>query len=29
VTGAVLAGVGIDRPAVRPLTAVVLFVEAV
>jgi len=29
VTGAVLAGVGLDRPTVRPLTAVVLFVEAV
>jgi alpha-galactosidase len=28
VTGAVLAGVGIDRPAVRPLTAVVVFAEA-
>jgi alpha-galactosidase len=29
VTGAVLAEVGLDRPAVRPLTAVVAFVEAV
>jgi len=29
VTGAVLAGVGIDLPAVRPLTAVVVFAEAV
>jgi alpha-galactosidase len=29
VPGAVLAGVGLDLPAVRPLTAVVVFVEAV
>jgi len=29
VTGAVLAGVGIDLPAVRPLTTVVVFAEAV
>jgi alpha-galactosidase len=29
VTGAVLAGVGLDGPAVRPLTAVVLFLEAI
>jgi hypothetical protein len=29
VTGAVLAGVGLDLPAVWPLTAVVIFIEAV
>jgi alpha-galactosidase len=29
VTGAVLAGVGLDLPAVRPLTAFVVFIEAV
>jgi hypothetical protein len=29
VTGAVLATVGLDLPAVRPLTAFVVFIEAV
>jgi hypothetical protein len=29
VTGAVLAAVGLDLPAVRPLTAVVVFAEGV
>jgi hypothetical protein len=29
VTGAVLAGAGLDLPAVRPLTAVVLFLETI